>query len=331
LALFCSFYASNAYADTLTNPPSDFVAFFKKAISLPPDIEQFIVGQRSRVGPADLPPGMSAAEKKTMQDASLQWGYFQGAREGSNYFLRKIEGSNLPNTRADDGLIAGRAGSIVYSFSMNSVSYSIGTNVSMSVDQGLFTLTRQFLDMGLADIEPESVVWSDNTFSAVNKDGFRRYGRLELSNNLPFRLWISMETNSTPFKVIEYKYPESPATLGGYPSKINISESAEDEPSVEIVLQSIKMAAQHLPESFFSEAQFKTTNITHVLIYSNDLALTSDENGKMIKLPKTLVMGLTYPQSRSDSEKRLIVYILFGIISIVPLAMLVRHRKTKNS
>jgi hypothetical protein len=52
--------------------------------------------------------------------------------------------------------------------------------------------------------------------------------------------------------------------------------------------------------------------------------------GKMIMLPNTLTMAESYPQTVSSFKKRVIVYVMFGIISIGPLIIFLLHRKTRN-
>jgi hypothetical protein len=323
-----TFIALIAFPDTLTNVPGDPVDLFRNAISSPPDVESFIAGERCLIKPEQLPNGLPADQKESILAAMQMWQYYQGSRAGSNYFLRAIESANSPDTVAKSGLIAGRAGDKAYQFSLNSISYAKGTNATTANVNNLFFLVRQFLNMGLAEIEPESVVWSGNQFRALNYDRVPRYGRLELSNGLPSRLLISIQKESPPIKIVEYTYPGQSTFPGGYPSAIRISGG--DGPSVEIIVQSVQIAAQRLAEDFFSEAKFKGTNITHVNIFSNNVTLVSDKQGKMIKLPKNLVKGEAYPQLHSDFEKRLIVFGMFAVTSVGPL-FIFGWWKTKNN
>jgi hypothetical protein len=89
-------------------------------------------------------------------------------------------------------------------------------------NNSLFNLIRQIIDMGLSDIEPQSVRWDGDHFSALNIDNKPRYGVLVLSNNLPFILKVSNKLDSSPLGMIKYIYPDPPTSCGGFPSRIII-------------------------------------------------------------------------------------------------------------
>jgi hypothetical protein len=97
--------------------------------------------------------------------------------------------------------------------------------------------------------------------------------------------------------MIEYIYPDPPASLNGFPCKIIISDQTKNglSPEKEIVVQSIHLAARHLPADFFSESKFKTAAIIHTNIYTDGglyvygsdgkTYLISNQNGKTIAIP----------------------------------------------
>lgn len=196
--------------------------------------------------------------------------------------------------------------------------------------KSLSGLIRQFLNMGVNDVDPSSVVWNGNRFSALNFSGVSCYGMLDISNNLPFRLAISMETNSSPLQFVEYAYPDQSASLGMYPSKIKIIFPHEDEPKIEIHLQSVLLATQQLAEAFFSAAKVVGSNISHTCIFSNESEFISDTNGKMLELPKQLIIGISHPPVGSVSNKRWVILVLFGITTAVPLIIFGSFRKKKK-
>ena len=45
---------------------------------------------------------------------------------------------------------------------------------------------RQIFNMGIGEMRPESLVWEGNAFSALRGAGVPFYGRLVISNGLPF-------------------------------------------------------------------------------------------------------------------------------------------------
>jgi len=186
LGLFCLclFFVSLSKADTVVTT-NDLVAFFKQAISSPPDIEEFIAGQRSSPSSDEIASlerifGKQAVSQMATNTPTFQ--FFQGARAGNNYYLRQIPNSNSPNMLAPSGFIAGRAGANVYQFTKDSVAYGLGTNGFVTSVNSFFYLLCEFLNMGLGDIKPDSVVWSDNHFTAMSYNGVPRYGHLNISN-----------------------------------------------------------------------------------------------------------------------------------------------------
>ena len=264
--------------------PLDAVAFFKQAISSPPDVGSFIAGQRNLkpledlVQAAQMFSRLRDADGKTNSDEILQEAkrmqqeqFYTGARAGSNYYFRSISGPTKPNIPGDDPSIFGRDGSLFYQVGANNFSYGSGTNSFVASIDTMSGLMRQLLDMGLGEVKPESVAWSGNQFSALNRFGNPEYGVLEVSNNLPFALAISRQKNSPIYKRIEYQYPNPPASLGGFPAKIKIFDVSGDDskPSLEITLYSIHIANAPLPDKFFNPDQFKTAKTIYTNAYIN--------------------------------------------------------------
>ena len=265
--------------------PADAVSFFKQAIGSPPDIDSFVVGQRSLkpledlVQLAQLVAQRPGAEITPNPQENLQKAkemqlekFYAGARAGADYYLRYISSPSTPNIPAENlSIIIGRAGSVLYQVGRNNVSYGSGTNAFVANVNALFGLVRQFLDMGLGDVEPESVVWTGNQFTARNRFGKTRYGELEVSNNLPNVLMVSEQKNSPAFTMVQYHYPNPPASLGGFPAKMTIFDVSKGEykPNLEITLYSIHVADRRLPQGFFSDDQFKTAQIIYTNAYIN--------------------------------------------------------------
>ena len=306
--LFCE-------ADTIPRT-NDFVSFFKQAIASPPDIAEFVAAERDHIDENELPKGIPPSAKQSFLAASDTWHYYRGARGGSNYFLRQIERPNSSNTLNESGFIVGHAGPTAYEFSSNTVSYGIGTNAMVSGIQSLSGLIREFLNMGMAEIDTTSLAWNGNNFRALNINGLTRFGKLEVSNNLPYRLAISTEKDSAPSTVINYKYLNRRESVGMYPSTIDISYPDEKDLKIEICLHSIQIANQRLSEDFFSDPQFKGQNITHTNIHSNDVMLVFTKKGKMIAVPKRLERGIGNPQISTLSNRRRTVWTVFAAVSL---------------
>jgi len=277
--------------DKTQHTPKDLTAFFKQAISSPPDVEYFIAG----VHPLGDPPIING--RKLVQKE--YFAFFDGARAGTNFFLRGIANTNSPAMLHRGGSINGRAGSTHYYFTANSVSYMIGTNIMNRINASEFRTTRQFLNMGLAEIEPGSVVWSGSEFTAVNNNGEARYGVLEVLNNLPHTLTIRTEKDSPPLTTIEYTYPNPPNAGAGFPTRMVMTSQTKEglKPSVEVVLHSVHLAPRPLTVDFFSEAQFKTAGIVATTRYSNEVVFVSGKDGKMYSISNMNGKTVAIPSS----------------------------------
>ncbi|HWY32687.1 MAG TPA: sigma-70 family RNA polymerase sigma factor [Candidatus Acidoferrum sp.] len=266
--------------------PVDSVAFFKQAISSPLDVDSFIAGQHSLKSIKELVqddklfaerlaeenkktpnPQESLQKAKDMQSEQ----FYAGARAGSDYYLRYISSPNTPNIPGQDVSVFGRTGSMPYQVGQNNFLYGSGTNAFVASIDSMFGLVRQFLDMGLGDIDPERVVWTGNQFTALDRFGKSRYGELVVSNNLPFAIKVSMQKNSPVFKRVEYQYPNPPASLGGFPAKMTIFTLSEGEykPELQITLYAVHIADRRLPHGFFDDEQFKTAKILYTNAYLN--------------------------------------------------------------
>ncbi|HTV42419.1 MAG TPA: hypothetical protein VMF08_17760, partial [Candidatus Sulfotelmatobacter sp.] len=187
---------------------------------------------------------------------------------------------------------AGRSGTVEYQCSQNAISYGFGSNALTEGIEVYYTMTRQFLDMGLAETEPESVKWQGDTFTATNRNGAFQYGELSISNGLPSRLEIAAAKGSSPYKVIDYTYPNPPSSFDGFPAKMVISGESDGAfiPEVEMQFYSIHLAARPLPNNFFAATRFLTPNIVYTNIFSNSDVYAQFYNHKtaaMVKVPKS--------------------------------------------
>ena len=306
--IFCVFLACSAYSDNTTNTPTDFVAYFKQAISAPPDVEKYVVSHYL------IKSGLTS--------------YYAGARAGSNYFLQILSDSNALLNLGKIAPIAGQSGTSVYGFGQNQVSYGIGSNAMMQFNGVMFRMTRQFLDMGISEIDPESVKWTGDTFSATLDNGYPRYGKLSISNGLPFKLEISVTKDSLPYKMVEYTYPNSSASLGGFPSRMRISDGSDGKwkPVGEVTFYSVDLARRPLSEDYFAAAQFVGINIAYTNIYSNADLYVGNSKGQIVKAPDSLKESGGY----TNSHARALIFLLFVLSAIVPITFFILQRKKTN-
>jgi len=302
-------FACNAYSNNTTNGPVDFVAFFKQALYAPPDVERYTVSQHA------IDSGSTS--------------YYVGARSGSNYFLQMASDSNaLLKNSPDINHLVGRSGNNVYGIGEDNVSYGIGSNAMIQNSDVMFQMTRQFLDMGASEINPTSVTWTGDKFNATLDNGHSRYGRLSVSNGLPFRLEIGVTKDSQPYKMVEYSYSVAPESLGGFPSRMLISDGPPGKlkPVAEVLFYSVKIADQPLSGDFFAASQFMGVKITHTNVYSNADLYAVNRIGQMVKLPASVVESGGYTNSRA----RAIVFLFFLLSIVGPVVFFVLRIKIKN-
>lgn len=304
------FCTCDAHPDGLSNQTDNPVVFFKQAISAPPDVEKYALMQQS-IG-------------------SNSFLCFTGARAESNYYLQQLSGSNALDASSIVS-IAGRSGITEYERSPNSISFGVGSNGLTGGVGVLFTLTRQFLDMGLSEIGPESVKWNGDSFTATNGNGAFRYGELIISNGLPSRLEIGVAKGSTPYKVIDYTYPDPPLSLNGFPAKMLISGESGGTliPQVEVQFYSVKLAAKPLSDEFFSATQFVTPRILYTNLYSNSDLYGQLRRGKTVtleKVPDSLLKSGGY----SNSRPRIVIFLGFALVTAVPIAYFIFTSKKQN-
>lgn len=336
--LGCAFLLSVATAQS--NPRNvsavtDLVEFFKTAVSSPPDVDYFVGSQR-RLRERKLPPEI----RKRLQGLTNQPPmFYEGARSGSNYFLRSTGWSNPLDSGVDATVVVGRAGSETYHFNPNTVTYTLDRAETTSPDHTLLSLSgtyysmvRQFLNMGLADIRTDSVKWDIDEFTALRDDGGRVYGHMELSKGMPYRLSIAANKGERPYRSYTYVYPVPATALGGFPSSITAAATFQDgmHPTVEYSILSVRLSEQTPAESVFSKSRFLGSHIQHTNVFEGGVLLNFVD-GKLIKdLKQPVVEGPERtPKYRALSNFCVLAVILLPIVIIV-LTKVKQTRTTTN-
>jgi len=315
-AFLCVEAAVAVESDTPENP----VEFFKRSLKAPSEIEYFEASSRAL---RDRFPVRLRPKGITTNPQSVQ--FFEGARAGRDFYLRD-------NSTAEK-MITGRSGRNSYTIVSNTVAFGLDAfdaqnpnrsdRISQAVESA-FRLTTQFTQMGLGDLSPESVSWTGNEFVGVNDSGRTQYGRLELSNNTPWRLTVSWERGGTPLKIVTYAYPESRLHLNGYPEKIILSTHFEDglHPFLELTLAKVQFAERKLAKEFFDPAKFITVSTR----FTNTWGMT-----KLTSIsPKGTVSVDIAPPSvviEHKSWRQRVVLWSFLLVTIIPIVLYFRAKK----
>ena len=334
IAVCFSLLACAVYADSTTNRSEDFVAFFKQAISSPPDIEHFTACQRI-LRKIPLPPKLAFLDKSPSNPPPQ---CFEGGRSDKNYFFSFVSYTNGIKMVTMTG---GRSGSNAYQINPNTLTFTTEStqsnpkNYVAANGDGFFGSVEQFLNMGLADVKSESVVWQGNEFNALRDHanivyGPSVYGRLESSNGLPCSLSVSAKKGDSPYILISYAYPSPPTSLGGFPERIIISSQFEDglHPWSELTLSDVQVAKQPLPEKYFAASNFMTSNIKYVDVYSNNTLYSVQPNGRISKIPPPVPNGMVI--DNSPPAHPALVIASMGIISAVFAMFLYFTRRKSN-
>jgi len=300
-------FALSAFSDSFTNAQGDSIVFFKRAMSSPQDVASYTVSQRD------------------IENNRIS--YYVGARAGSNYFLEIVSSSNALLNLSQRQLITGRSGTDAYQFSQNAVSFGIGSNALTGGVDMLFALTRQFLDMGIGNIKPESVKWSGDTFTATDNFGLPQYGELKTANELPSQLEISNAKG--PYKLVKYVYPDPPSSFNGFPSKMLLlgEYNGKFNKGLEVVFYSVQLATEPLTGDFFSAAQFVGSNILHTNTYRDADLYVQNRRGQTVKATDSVrkSSGLT------NSRSRAVIFLCFALITAIPIALTIILRPKQTN
>jgi hypothetical protein len=309
-------HACGASTNGASDTQLDEVAFFKRAITSPADIEHFVACEeilRPRGG------SRQASNEKSPSSEGPNPRFFEGARAGSNYFLR--HNFNFETNQLSGKSVVGRVGSNAYQVNPNTLTLTTETAETkpdnpvamMSAATGSFV--NQFLNMGLGDIKAATVRWRGDEFTAVRNNGSPVYGLLELSNGLPARLKICSEKGATPYKAIAYVYPEPPASLRGFPKRTIISSLFEDglHPWMQLTLLQVQEAKRPLPAEAFAEDRFINSSVVFTNIFSNNALYSLRAGGKMIKIDAP---GTGSPGAPPPARYRNLVLICLGTMNM---------------
>ena len=273
--------AFNCVAGQSLESSEEIVAFFKTALSSPPDIEYYLVSRHQL-------RDRRASSGKNAERAPQFW---HGARAGANYFLCAAGSGKEPLAISASPMVVGRHGSGAYQLSANTITLTHDQSGRFpghplhGVARGFYDSVNQDLSMGLGVISQSGVAWNGNAFEG-SLNGKAVYGELQLSNGLPSRAIMSSRKGGPPFKACTYSYPSPPSAFAGFPANILISTLSKDDllPYLEISFLKVRVAESRLAESFFSETQFLTTNIFHKNIVSNAVLFAVSSNGNLITL-----------------------------------------------
>jgi hypothetical protein len=327
--LFAPFLSAVASDGVGAGVEVDLVAFFRAAVSRPPDVEYFAASQRN-LRDVVLPARMRA-RVPTLTNGVM---YFEGARSGTSFFLREVNPAAAPTNTATEQLVVGRRDSENYHLNPNTLYYShdapetASSNTLVSSVSAFYSIANQFLSMGLGDVEAGSVKWDGNDFSGLRQGALPTYGHLEISNGRPVRLLMSAAKGKSPFKAITYEYPGERNNLDGFPSKIVIWAlfSGSLQPLSELRLANVKLSSQ-LPGSFFDRAKFVGPNIKYTNVFSNAVVYSVLSGGALIKAPKQ-------PQRQSSSAaayRGVIIGIMVFLTVALPVPFLVlKYRAGKS-
>jgi hypothetical protein len=335
-ALGCLYFLTVATANGVQHDASreiDLVKFFRTAITSPPDIDYFVASQRM-LRERKLPPEI---QQRVQLSANQPPVFFEGARSGSNYFLRSTGSANPLDGDVGTTMVVGRAGSETYHINPNTVTYTFDNadastphHTLLSLGATYHSLVRQFLHMGLSNVRAETVEWNIDEFTALRDDGSRVYGYLELSDGLPHRLSVATHKGERPYRSYTYEYPLPATALAGFPSRITSATTIQDgmHPTVEYGIWTVRLS-KHIPaEDTFSKSRFLGPHIQNTNVFEGG-TLFNRLHGELIKdLQQPVVEG----HGTSRRYGRLAIFCVIALVllpgGILLLSSVKRTRTT---
>jgi hypothetical protein len=312
-------------ADVVEPATNDPVALFKLVTSSTPDVED-IIGEHTTLDKEVLAffakIGASGGDKPT---------WIEGARSGSNFYLRMIPDPNGTNKVVSVPSVVGKSGNKSYELNVNSVTEtSESTNSVADLAGAQRGLLNEFLTMGLADVVPASVVWTGNEFHGRRAKGIAVHGLLEISNNLPATLKITQEGDPLPYLINSYYYSDTPGLLSGFPSKIKIFKLSGNVPvpESELTIYQIRLAAQPLPDKMFDYSRFISAGIKYTNMCSNGVRYTLSPHSQG-QFQKVVAYKSSLQNTPSIFGRRAIL-VFCGITTLAFVMLLVKSIKPKN-
>ncbi len=279
---------STSAQDTEQANRSNVVVWFKQRVNTTPVIDHFVACQRilrNRASPSqplntNLPTELPAPT------------YFEGRWSGTDYVLTSSVTSSLDGKATRR--VAGRVGTNSYQINENSLSLaseSAGTapvNLIAAWAEGDQGTLQQIFNFGIGGMKPGSVIWEGNEFQALRGGGAAFYGRLVISNGLPWEVSLSGVRGGPPYTVCRYTYPASPMQLGGFPARTVIwtlfGRESQVQPFLELTLSEVKMREDRIPEEEFDPAHYVTADTVYTNVHSNGAVYAVGEGGRMIKM-----------------------------------------------
>lgn len=309
-------------AQTNSSGEFDYLAFYKKMISNPPDIEHFKATTRTirhRL-PANLLSKIGSNNLEVLQT-------FEGAIGKEGFYLR--------NDTLVPWHIEGRYGTNFYIVSPTGLSLPATSNDSMKPkekdqvsisSEASRTVADHFVRMGVGTLRPETVVWTHNEFEALTEQGVSMYGSIQLSNHLPWKLSLFWHRGEAPVRQVLYEYPQPPTGLGGFPRLMTHLALFKDwsglQPIKENELVTVTIASQDLDSDFFRPAQFIGSEVHYTNIYSSSgLKTVIDAKGIHSAGIRNVQEDPAMARWRS-----LAVFACFAAATVFPLAIHYRRR-----
>jgi len=311
--------------------PDDLTELFKKTISSPKEVEHFVGTQKTLREPSSTgAPNQSVVKIYAPRT-------FEGARSGSNFYLRsRAKGTNAI-AREWNPLVVGRVGINSYQMNQNTLTLtdelpeSSPTNPISVFAKSFRMIVNQFLNQGLGDVKSGSVVWTNNEFSGVLDSGESIFGGLYLSNGLPSRLEVRRTKNGSPYKVIAYEYPRLPGSLSGFPSRSTIStlSGGKLHPDCELTLLEVQLASHPMPEDMFNAARLVRTNILYTNEYVNGARYSVQAGGQRKRLRVNQLNASSQPPK--NIRKLTVVIVSAAVIGFVLIFLnLALNRQTES-
>jgi len=285
LLLALGLLGSSVPAADVDTRPIDLVAFFKRATSSPPDVDKFVAGQESFLSEEDF---KFLKQASGLTNRHVPFYFYAGARSSSNFFIARL------GTNDSDALVGanflqqvnGRVGGTLYDRRSNSISIGLGSNTFAKVTATAFIQVNQLLNMGMGDINPKSVAWNGNNFTAQSLGNQPEYGHLHVSNGIPTRLEIHQGTSrdASLLKIYEYRYPDPPDLYGGFPVETTLLR-ADGAITARMIFKAVHLAPKPLTEEFFQHTRFGGTNRIPTNIYNHaDTFFSRKSDGKLLQV-----------------------------------------------
>jgi len=263
---------------------------------------------------------------------------FQGTWQPGNFFVRQLRsiedvGTIIEsNTVTADLLIDGRTDGRTWDLINNQITSWPGVqdqqhSPNLSKVKLAENILHSAIRFGVLDLQPRTLEWHENSFSARNSSGKTMEGLLSELEGVPKELIVRYPDDKSFFYGCEYEYGSSPAAAS-FPSRVRRYNVVRGTKSYiwQLDILVFELTTTKIASNYFSPELLIATNEALEYVTSNGFTYKILNKG-ILKLPTEAAFGA--PPARRESTR----YALLSVMVIsagIGIALVIRTKTQSN-